>query len=87
MQVRQKVNHKRTFLYLEQLILKARTHDKCIKVSEADDGLDFYFKSKSAATSLLNFIISKIPVRTKVAKQLISHDVHTSVYNYKHTLS
>ena len=86
-QVRQKVDHKRTFLYLEQLILKARTHDKCIKVSEADDGLDFYFKSKSAASSLLNFIASKIPVRTKVAKQLISHDVHTSVYNYKYTLS
>jgi len=86
-QVRQKVDHKRTFLYLEQLILKNRVHDKCIKISEKDDGIDFYFKNKSNATSLMNFIISKIPVRTKSAKQLISHDVHTSTYNYKHTLA
>lgn len=84
-QIRQKVDHKRTFLYLEQLILKNRVHDKCIKVSEKDDGLDFYFKNKSAANSLMNFIQSKIPVRTKIAKKLISHDIHTSSYNYKYT--
>eukprot|EP00344_Euplotes_crassus_P007682 CAMPEP_0197012248 /NCGR_PEP_ID=MMETSP1380-20130617/61826_1 /TAXON_ID=5936 /ORGANISM="Euplotes crassus, Strain CT5" /LENGTH=606 /DNA_ID=CAMNT_0042435581 /DNA_START=28 /DNA_END=1848 /DNA_ORIENTATION=+ len=85
-QVRQKVDHKRTFLYLEQLILKNKTHDKCIKVSEKDDGLDFYFKNKSGASSLKNFITSKIPIKFKVAKKLISHDVHTSNYNYKYTI-
>lgn len=84
-QVRQKVDHKRTFLYLEQLILKNRVHEKCIKVSEKDDGLDFYFKNKSAANSLVNFIQSKIPVRIKIAKKLISHDIHTGNYNYKYT--
>jgi len=86
-QIRQKVNHKRTFLHLEQLILKNRVHDKCIKVSEKDDGLDFYFKNKSAANSLMNFIQSKIPVKFKTAKKLISHDVHESKYNYKYTIS
>jgi len=86
-QVRQKVGHKRTFLYLEQLILKNRVHDKCIKVSEKDDGLDFYFKNKSAANSLMNFIQGMIPVRSKEAKKLISHDTHTSVYNYKYSIS
>lgn len=86
-QVRQKVDHKRTFLYLEQLILKNRTHEKCIKVSEKDDGLDFYFKNKSAGNTLLNFIQSKIPVRSKIAKKLISHDIHASKYNYKYTMA
>lgn len=85
-QVRQKVYHKRTFLYLEQLILKNKVHDKCIKVSEKDDGLDFYFKNKSGANSMKNFITSKIPIKFKVAKKLISHDVHTSKYNYKYTI-
>jgi nonsense-mediated mRNA decay protein 3 len=33
-QLRQKVTHKRTFLFLEQLILKHKAHDKCINVAE-----------------------------------------------------
>jgi nonsense-mediated mRNA decay protein 3 len=86
-QVRQKVDHKRTFLFLEQMMLKNGVHEKCIKISEKDDGLDFYFKNKSAANSLMNFIQSKIPVRSKQAKKLISHDVHASLYNYKHTIA
>lgn len=85
-QVRQKVDHKKTFLFLEQLILKNNIHDKCIKVSEKDDGLDFYFKNKSQANSLKNFISSKIPIKFKLAKQLVSHDIHTSNYNYKYTI-
>jgi nonsense-mediated mRNA decay protein 3 len=87
LQVRQKVDHKRTFLYLEQLILKNRAHDKCIKVSEKDDGIDFYFKSKSGANSMMNFILKKAPCRIKTAKKLISHDVQTNNYNYKYTIS
>jgi nonsense-mediated mRNA decay protein 3 len=67
-QIRQKVNHKRTFMLLEQLILKAKVHDKCIKVEEKDDGLDFQFKSKSHANSLVNFIQDQVPVRTKTSK-------------------
>jgi nonsense-mediated mRNA decay protein 3 len=86
-QIRQKVDHKRTFLMLEQLILKGRVHDRCIKVSEKHDGLDFYFKNKSAANNLVRFIQSKAPVKILIAKKLVSQDIHTSTYNYKHTLS
>ncbi|RYP16521.1 hypothetical protein DL765_005082 [Monosporascus sp. GIB2] len=40
-QVRQKVLHKRTFLYLEQLILKHGAHRETINIKEAKDGIDF----------------------------------------------
>ena len=33
-QLRQRVDHKRTLLYLEQLILKNNAHDKCINIEE-----------------------------------------------------
>jgi nonsense-mediated mRNA decay protein 3 len=33
-QLRQKVSHKRTFLFLEQLILKHKAHEKCLNVEE-----------------------------------------------------
>ena len=33
-QVRQKAEHKKTFLFLEQLILKHNVHDKILKVEE-----------------------------------------------------
>ena len=42
-QVRQKVQHKRTFLWLEQLILRHRAHVDCVNIVEMRDGLDFYF--------------------------------------------
>jgi len=31
-QVRQRVTHKRTFMYLEQLILKQEAHNDCVKI-------------------------------------------------------
>ena len=42
-QIRQKVNHKRTFLYLEQLILKHKTYTKAINIKEQNEGVDFFF--------------------------------------------
>lgn len=42
-QVRQKVLHKRTFLFLEQLILKHNAHRDTINIKEVKDGIDFFF--------------------------------------------
>ncbi|EEB08716.2 60S ribosomal export protein NMD3 [Schizosaccharomyces japonicus yFS275] len=46
-QVRQKVLHKRTFLYLEQVILKNRAHLNTVNIKEAKDGIDFFTLSSS----------------------------------------
>ncbi|RYO98924.1 hypothetical protein DL764_006957 [Monosporascus ibericus] len=71
-QVRQKVLHKRTFLYLEQLILKHGAHRETINIKEAKDGIDF---------------LSAVPVNVKKSQELISQDVHTSKKSYKFTFS
>ncbi|RYP62144.1 hypothetical protein DL769_007441 [Monosporascus sp. CRB-8-3] len=50
-QVRQKVLHKRTFLYLEQLILKHGAHRETINIKEAKDGIDFLVKKSQELIS------------------------------------
>jgi nonsense-mediated mRNA decay protein 3 len=82
-QVRQKVPHKRTFLYLEQLILKQGAHKDTINIKEVPNGIDFYFAARNSAEKFLDFLISVAPVRTKKSQELISLDTHTSVKSYK----
>jgi nonsense-mediated mRNA decay protein 3 len=66
--VRQKTEHKKTFFFLEQLILKHNAHDKVIKVEEIDDGLDFFYKNKTHAMRLVDFLDGVIPLRIKASK-------------------
>ena len=87
MQVRQKVPHKRTFLYLEQLILKHSAHKDTINIKEVKDGLDFYYSQRNHAEKFLDFLTSVAPVRTKKSQELISMDIHTSTKSYKFSYS
>ncbi|KAI9797448.1 MAG: ribosome-binding protein [Piccolia ochrophora] len=86
-QVRQKVPHKRTFLFLEQLILKHSAHRDTINIREVKDGLDFYFSQRNQAEKFIEFLHSVAPVRTKKSQELISTDIHTSSKSYKFTFS
>ena len=86
-QIRQKVPHKRTFLYLEQLILKHSAHREAINISEKKDGLDFYFSQRNHAEKFVDFLSSVIPVRVKKSQELISMDIHTSTKSYKFSYS
>jgi nonsense-mediated mRNA decay protein 3 len=86
-QVRQKVPHKRTFLYLEQLMLKHSAHKDTINIKEVSDGLDFYFSQRNHAEKFVDFLTSVTPVRVKKSQQLISMDIHTSTKSYKFTYS
>lgn len=86
-QVRQKVPHKRTFLWLEQVILKHRAHQDTINIKETKDGLDFLFSQRNHAEKMVDFLSSVAPVKVKKAKELISMDVHTSEKSYKFTYS
>ena len=86
-QVRQKVPHKRTFLYLEQLILKQGAHKETINIKEVPNGIDFYFSQRNHAEKLVDFLTSVSPARTKKSQELISMDVHTSSKSYKFTFS
>lgn len=84
-QVRQKVPHKRTFMYLEQLILKHNAHRETLNIKEARDGVDFYFAEKNQAETFVHFLESVVPADIKSSKELISEDTHTSTTNYKFT--
>jgi nonsense-mediated mRNA decay protein 3 len=86
-QVRQRVDHKRTFLWLEQLLIKHNATEKCIGIKEMHDGLDFHFKNKSHGNRLLDFISNQVPCKFKSSKQLISTDLKSNVANYKYTVS
>ena len=65
-QVRQKVAHKRTFLYLEQLILKHGAQKDTISVKEVKDGLDFFYAQRSHAIKMVEFLSSVVSVRLVV---------------------
>ncbi|TVY34429.1 60S ribosomal export protein [Lachnellula subtilissima] len=86
-QVRQKVPHKRTFLFLEQLILKHSAHKDTINIKEVKDGLDFYYSARNQAEKFVDFLTSVTPVRSKKSQELISMDIHTSTSSYKFTFS
>lgn len=66
-QVRQKVDHKRTFLYLEQLILKHRADKDTISVAEVKDGLNFFYGSKQHALKMVDFLSAIAPVKYPLA--------------------
>ncbi|KAK9846197.1 hypothetical protein WJX84_008028 [Apatococcus fuscideae] len=86
-QVRQHVPHKRTFFYLEQLILKFNADANCLSMKEIHEGVDFYFSSKSHALKFVDFLQTVVPVRFRHDKQLVSHNEHQGTYNYKYTFS
>lgn len=84
-QVRQRVQHKRTFLYLEQLILKHGAHRGCLSIETFKDGMDFYFPDKGKAARFMSFIENSVPIKTKHSKKLIGMDDKSNVANYKYT--
>ncbi|KAI0760802.1 NMD3-domain-containing protein [Fomes fomentarius] len=86
-QVRQKVPHKRTFLFLEQLILKHGAQKDTISVKEVRDGLDFFFSQRSHAQKMVEFLTGVVPIRSKASEQLLSADTHTNTANFKYTYS
>lgn len=86
-QVRQKVDHKRTFYWLEQVILKHNAHLSCINVKERPDGIDFYYSQKNHAIKFIEFLQALVPLRYQQSERLISHDIHSNTYNYKYSFS
>ncbi|KAJ1799062.1 ribosome-binding protein, partial [Coemansia sp. RSA 2399] len=86
-QVRQKVDHQRTFFYLEQLILKHSAHADTINIKEVKGGLDFHFAQRAHAIKMVEFLGSMVPTRSKTSEQLISSDIHNGTSNYKFTYS
>ncbi|OQR81821.1 60S ribosomal export protein nmd3 [Thraustotheca clavata] len=85
-QIRQKVPHKRTFLHLEQIILKHSAHTRSIGMASEKDGMDFYFGEKNSAERFTQFLSQHVPMRSKMARKLVSTDNHNNTANVKLTI-
>ncbi|GAX83461.1 hypothetical protein CEUSTIGMA_g10886.t1 [Chlamydomonas eustigma] len=86
-QLRQHVYHKRTFLFLEQLILKHGADANCTNIKDIHEGVDFFFATRAHALKFVDFLQGCVPIRFRTDKQLVSHDTHNNTYNYKYTFS
>lgn len=86
-QIRQKVPHKRTFLYLEQLILKHNAHMDTISIQETKDGLDFFYSQRNHAVRMVEFLNAVSPIKSKRSEELISIDTQSGSSSYKFTFS
>uniref|UniRef100_A0A7N0TBQ1 60S ribosomal export protein NMD3 n=1 Tax=Kalanchoe fedtschenkoi TaxID=63787 RepID=A0A7N0TBQ1_KALFE len=86
-QLRQHVSHRRTFFYLEQLILKHDAAVRAIKIKQMEQGIDFFFANRSHAVKFIEFLGKVTPIKSRHDKQLVSHDRKSNNYNYKYTFS
>ena len=82
--VRQRVPHKRTFFFLEQLLLKHNAHKECINIVTFKDGMDFYFAEKQQGLRFVEFLEHHVPTKTKYSRKLVSADIKEGTANYKH---
>merc|ERR1712166_1027835 len=85
MGARQKVPHKRTFYYLEQLILKHKYDQDVLKVQAVPDGLDFFFAHRSHGNKLIEFLSNWSPIKKAESKELVSQDLKSNTYDYKYS--
>jgi nonsense-mediated mRNA decay protein 3 len=82
-QLRQHVSHMRTFLHLEQVIVKHGVANDAVRIKKMSGGIDFFFNKESYAKKFLDFIKGQVPVRVCDSKQLFSHDTKSNDYNYR----
>lgn len=61
-------------LYLEQMLLKHNVCEKAQSIKEMPGGMDIYWGSKSGANHLIEFLKGVVPIRSTIAKKLISQD-------------
>jgi nonsense-mediated mRNA decay protein 3 len=86
-QVRQHADHKKTFLYLEQLIMKKNLDSIMHSIEEAPGGLDFNFKDKANALKLVEFMEGLVPIKLKSSSKHISTNEQVNTHAYKFIFS
>lgn len=84
-QIRQKVPHKRTFFYLEQLILKHKAHSNTVNIQDNKEGLDFYYNDRKHAIKMLEFLQSVMPLKVVQSGEYISKNIQNNKTSFKFT--
>jgi len=86
-QVRQRVAHKRTFYWLEQIILKHNAHAETTNIIEVGDGLDFFFNHLQKCRRFCDFLSQFVPLRFTTSRKLISFDEKSATAKHKDSFS
>ena len=79
-QIRQRVPHKKTMLYLEQIILKNKMQKSSLYFEEANDGFDFFFSTRRAGEIFSNWIATVVPSKITYHKKYVSLSISTFTY-------
>lgn len=86
-QLRQRPHHRRTFLYIEQLVLKHRAHVATSNIKERKNGIDFYYLDRQEAFKMAEFLSSHLGARVVSSSKLVSEDDSNNTANKKFTFS
>jgi len=85
-QIRQpRIKHKRTFLFLEQLLIKHNAAERALTIREQPEGMDFFYLQQNQARPLVQFMQANFACRVKDSKKLITQDDHNNTKKYKYT--
>lgn len=84
-QVRQRHGHQRGLIGLEQHIIKSGLHSLIIDVGKSREGIDLYFRTKSHAEQVVEFISRMLPTKVKASKKLISRDLQSQISRHELT--
>ncbi|XP_074307482.1 60S ribosomal export protein NMD3-like [Silene latifolia] len=83
-QVRQHVSHMRTFLSLEQLLIKHNAAQYAVKIKPVKEGIDFYFGTRSDAAKFYFILARLTPIKPqKFQKKLKSQDTKSNISLYE----
>jgi nonsense-mediated mRNA decay protein 3 len=82
-QVRQHVNHKRTFLYLEQMIIRLGAAKDIAGFAPGKNGLDFEFGRPQLAARFVDFVRTVVPCKTSSSKKLVGENRNSNESNFR----
>lgn len=84
-QVRQRSEHRKTLMFLEQLILQHKAHKNMIQLQNVKDGLDFFFHRERDAQDFVAFLKTWVVAKHQESKHLVSHNAQSTTYRFKRT--
>ena len=89
-QVRQRAEHPRTLLAMEQQMIKRQGElgrAPPMEVKRTRDGLDFHFARRQHAQRFVSLLHSLAPCRSKASSSVVATNTKTGISNVKHTWS
>mmetsp|Transcript_10444 Transcript_10444/g.11973 ORF Transcript_10444/g.11973 Transcript_10444/m.11973 type:complete len:423 (+) Transcript_10444:219-1487(+) len=86
-QVRQKVQHKRTLLHLEQMLAGEKIVELALDIIPCKNGLDFYFSKRNDALKFCEGLLQLVPARRKKeSKSHVGTDSKSNITRFKYTM-